>query len=529
MTLDFELPPLDATTRPAFDTAAKARQWAQEQALANPVQVQTELQHQLDLLNRTALPVTERIGIHDALRPLLDLVQEESAKRWSGKPLPLLHGEQNAFETARALRSTFISGALRGVADSTDSKQKATALQRALVALGGQAFELLRGRQQPGPDFWRRLHQLMFLAESSGVATLAVTDPARYGSEPTTATAAWAETVLLHASSPFELPLRHFLWMARWARRWAGRMTLGTAPSKDPGAVPLYVDLTSDLSPRHTPFAGEGARFLLTNDVRVTIKKRVALLGEGRTPAELQLGDDCVQPACENLLKSLYQRWCKGGAQRGSERQGNDASGRVIFGVEDIHYHLSGGKRLQQPAQHTIADLRREREEMATFGKVQTERTEIDDRPAPPIEDQWLIRDESATGLRLSRPVSAIGARVALGQLAAVEPPGAKHFFLGAVRWVMRDHSDRLQIGAHLMPGPALALPVRVQGEPWRHGFMLPPLAARSEPACVVVPTGTFRTDRVIEIRGGGIVKQIVLRRLLERGTDYERASYESA
>ena len=39
-------------------------------------------------------------------------------------------------------------------------------------------------------------------------------------------------------------------------------MTLGTAPSKDPGAVPLYVDLTSDLSPRHTPFAGEGARFL---------------------------------------------------------------------------------------------------------------------------------------------------------------------------------------------------------------------------------------------------------------------------
>ena len=529
MTIDFDLPPLDAPTPPAFDTAAKARQWAQNQTLTNPAQIQADLLKQLDLLNRTALPVAERIDILDALKKLFTFVQEESAKRYVGKPLPLLLGEQNAYDGVCALRAAVIAGQLRCVADGLDTKHLAVALQRALAALAGEAFELLRMREQPGPALWRRLHGLLALAESRGIATQPVDDPLRHGDEPTTPLAAWAEAMLLHAASPFELPQRQFMWMARWARRWAGKLTLSTTPPADLGAVPLAADILGDQPPRSLPCQGEGARLLLTGELRNSIKKRVALLGEGRTPAELQLGDDCTQPGAEQLLKALYQRWCKGGAPRGAERTATDVPGRAIFGIENAHYHLFGGKRLQQAAQTSIADLRREREEMATFGKVQSERTATDDKPAPPIEDAWLIRDESATGLRLTRPVAAAGGRLAQGLLGAIEPPGGKSFFLGSVRWVMLDGAGQLQAGVQLMPGPAMALTARVPGEPWRYAFLLPPLAARNEPSSIVVPSGLFRIDRAIEIKGGGVTRQIVLRKLLERGADFERASYESA
>ena len=110
MTIDFDLPPLDAPTPPAFDTAAKARQWAQNQTLTNPAQIQADLLKQLDLLNRTALPVAERIDILDALKKLFTFVQEESAKRYVGKPLPLLLGEQNAYDGVCALRAAVIAG-----------------------------------------------------------------------------------------------------------------------------------------------------------------------------------------------------------------------------------------------------------------------------------------------------------------------------------------------------------------------------------------------------------------------------------
>ncbi|MCK9283964.1 MAG: hypothetical protein M0P39_06740 [Rhodocyclaceae bacterium] len=530
MTFDFALPPLDAAEAPAFSNAAAAREWAQAQTISNPGRAQEALHKQIDLLNRTPLPAAERLEILDALKKLFTYVQDESAKRYVGKAVPLLFAEQAAFDAAHGLRRAFVTATLRCVADSLESDRLATALQRALAALAGEQFELLRARVQPDADLWRRLNGLIALAESRGLATRPVSDPLRYGEVPTSALAAYAEALLLHAASPFELPLRQLLWMARWARRWSGKLTLTATPPDDLGALPLAVDLLGAQPPRHLPYAGDGARLLLTGELRSSIKKRVAALADGCTPVELQLGDDCTQPACEQLLKTLYQRWCKGGTPRAAERTAADAPGRAAFGVATIHYHLSGGKRLQAPAQTSIADLRREREEMATFGTVQTQRREEDNEPAPPpIEDGWLIRDESATGLRLTRPLDGDGARIGHGLLVAVEPPGGKNFFLASVRWIMRDTERRLQAGVQLMPGPVLALAARIVGEPWHHAFLLPPLSARDEPASIVLPSGSFRIDRVIEVRGGGATRQIALRRLLERGADFERAAYESA
>jgi cyclic-di-GMP-binding protein len=138
--------------------------------------------------------------------------------------------------------------------------------------------------------------------------------------------------------------------------------------------------------------------------------------------------------------------------------------------------------------------------------------------------------DESAGGLRLSRPVAQTGRRIAAGQLLAVQPPGATGLRLGAVRW-LRLCGDELHAGLRLMPGAPQPLTLSATGltsavgPRYRPGFGLPAVEALQQPASVVFPAGAFRVERIIEILGHPST-QVRLKRILDRGSDFERAEY---
>lgn len=532
----FELPPLGGGEAPVFANAVAAKQWAHALPLANPADALFQLTVELDKLNRQALAPAERLAVLDALYKSISFALDESAKRYGGKPLPAVVGDQMVFDQAQTLRRACIHAALRALDDSRDdgdASVPAAALQRAVSHMASQQLDFLRARRQLPPGYWRQLHQLMALAEARGWATTAVRDPGRYGDSPTTSLAAYGEALLLHTCSPFELTTRQLSWVARWAKRWGAKLTLTTTPPASLDAMPITVDLASDQPPRHQPFSGPGARLLLTNDLRNSIKSRVALLGQGRSPAELQLGDDCVQPACERLLKQVYPRWCKGGLPRGAERKPENSPGYAIFGFEGIHYHLSGGKRLKQSAtMPSIADLRREREQLATFGTLSTHQpTVADPGDIPPVETDWQIANESATCVRMARAgdggsQGSKRARINLGQLVALEPPGASRPFLASLRWLLVDADGWLQAGARLMPGPVTAVAQRpADGDgAWLPGFLLPALPVTGEPSSALVPSGVFRVGRQLLLQEGGT---LTLTKLLERGEDYERVAYE--
>jgi hypothetical protein len=145
-----------------------------------------------------------------------------------------------------------------------------------------------------------------------------VNDPVRHGSAQTSALAAYAECNLLSTASPYELPARHLAWVARWARRWGAKLSLLKAPPEDirNRAVPLWVDLASDRPATYMSRNRPGGRWLETTELRKSLLARIALLEQGRAPAELQLGEDVTQPAASQLLQRVLQRWCKGGASR---------------------------------------------------------------------------------------------------------------------------------------------------------------------------------------------------------------------
>jgi hypothetical protein len=186
------------------------------------------------------------------------------------------------------------------------------------------------------------------------------------------------------------------------------------------------VDLGSSGPAGYVASPGPAARWLDTSEVRQSLKKRLNLLEKGTAPSEMQLGEDCVQPACGEVLRHVYRRWCKGGVVRGSERRPTDGKCVVVGGIEAIHYYLSGRKPFRQPGYSDDAALRREREEMATFGRVAPRRPDnFSQQQGFRAEDwqvleEWQTVDESAAGLHAARPSGLAGARFSPGQLVAV-------------------------------------------------------------------------------------------------------------
>ena len=525
--------------QPAFRDAEGCRAWLAGTPLTNPVQALAQLLRQLNLLNRANVDAGERLAILELLRKPLVQVQEEGARRFIGKPLPLVPPEQAAFDATQAVWRALLGGYVRCIESALAGNDQlrghlALLVQRGLATLAAAQFDIYRACFQPTPDHWRTLHQLFATAERAGLATTEVVDQVRQGRAPSSPLAVYAEVLLLHAASPHELPARHLAWVARWAHRWSAKVGLATT-SPEPGRTkPLCVDLASKEPAGYAPATGDGARWLDASSVSKSLKKRLTKLENAAKRAELQLGEDCTQPACGLLLAQVYQRWCKGGSARRHERLAADGRCDLVCGTDAIHYYLSGRKPFRQPGHANDDALRREREELATFGHIADTRLEacFSQQRGYQVEE-WRILDESPAGLQASREASQSGARIGQGQLVASRPHVGQYFLLGGVRWAMVTGDGRLLAGIRVMPGRPD--PVAVRGadaastrESYRPAFLIPAVEALNSPATIVIPPGHFRAGRMMELSGGPH-RQVVLVQLVDRGLDFDRATYQPA
>jgi hypothetical protein len=558
--MNFDLPATGTEQTPAFLNAIACNDWLGTVPLANAIQAQAMFLRQLNLLHRFTLSPTERFAILESLRGPVSDVQEDASRKFSGKPLPLAPHEQAALESTLSVWHMLALGYLRCfvalfsdradippapilqakrtliAGDAELAAKVALLAQRTLSVFADWQVDLCRGEQLPDPAHWTKLHQLLFAAETLGVATRVVNDPVRHGSAPTSALAAYAECNLLSTANPYELPARHLAWVARWARRWGSKLALLKIPPEDirNRAVPLWVDLESNRPASYAPQASGGSRWLETTELRKSLVARINLLEQGRAPAELQLGDDVTQPAAGQLLQRVLQRWCKGGVPRGHERRSASGGCSFIAGLEAVHYHLSGRQTFRAPSRDD-ATLRREREEFETFGDRSSHTGGVGNEDNSHIEkwevmDDWRLLDESATGLRITRPLKE-GVRVGAGQLIAVKLTDSQRFTLGNLRWALREGDNSLAAGIQLFPGEPLPAAVRTTDasgirDSWRQCFLLPEVVALHVPASVVVPAGTFRLDRSIEIMVDQQVKVLKLLRVLDRGLEFERCNY---
>lgn len=525
----FELPAPEATEQAAFTSAAACRAWLAGVPLTDCHQAQTLLSRQMYLLARTALPPAERLDILELLRETILFAQNGCARRFAGKPLPLARAEQAAYDASQALWQALESNYLHCLQAADETPGRAALIaQRALTVKTWALLDDCRAGFLPRPSYWRRLHQIYHAAEALQLCLQPVADGLRK-SRSTTAAAAYAEPLLIAAAHPLELGPKQLDLVAQWAQRWSGKVAILAAAPAEIKTPPLVVDLAGEQALLFKPARGEAAelRWLETSELRKSLKIRLAALARGDSPEALQLGKDCVQPACEALLKHVYRLWCKGGASPPKARHGV-ATCDLVGGMEASHYYVSG-KVFHQPG--SSAQLsKRELEEIATFGGIAAQHR---DEPSKKYAlEVWQMLEDGIAGMRLARPLSQPGLRLGNGHLVAVRPDGAKSFLLGVVRCVMAEiDQDRMIAVVRILPGTPMAVALRGTGvtaanEMFRQGFRLPAVLQLNEPASVLMPTGSFRPGRIIETYSDHS-REIRLSHLLERGSDFERADFE--
>jgi hypothetical protein len=275
-------------------------------------------------------------------------------------------------------------------------------------------------------------------------------------------------------------------------------------------------------------------RYVDVKRLAKSLRNRIGLLRKGESPAKLALGEDCVQPSCEQLLVFLYRQWCQARPPRDPERKRADEKAQCCTEFPAIHYYVSG-KVFRQPdgLGEGKEFTAKQRAEMEAFGRLRT--SDDDDYSVVHgfLLEQWQVEDESALGLRMARPAGSQGHRHSHGRLIAVKPGDAQSFILGQFRWLTQNDAGDIQAGVRLLPGLPAATAVRATGlnvkDPkWVQALSLTAVASVKAPPALVLPAGWFKPKRVIEVymEGQGAVR-VQLAEVIERGSDYERVAYE--
>jgi hypothetical protein len=523
------MPSFLPTQQPVVADAKSCEEWLARATLADPKQACHELTGLLESLEDVSPSEGAYFEILERLREPIVIAQAEHAKKFAARPLPLKEYEIAAFEQVYDLWTTLgrayrrlLRGALEDASPDVAGKEALLA-QRALDCVGELMLVHYRARREVDLELWQDLHQVYQTAEQKGAVMATVTAGHRSKSV-STCTEVYVRALLLSLANPYSLGSRELAWTRRWSTMWAYKVDLVSAAADAQGYA---IDLASNQPP--VWIKGESAkptvRFLETTNLRRSVRSRIKKLESGVDPQTLGLGKDCVQPEAGRLLSSLARVWIESPSQRQFTRRLVTGRTELTSGLEAIHLAL-GGKAFRSAARHWDY-TRRDAEQIYIYQGV-SPAAQVEEGATGFSSEKWETLDESANGFRLRRKGG--GERLALGQLVALKPEGARSFILCDVRWLMSGLDGSLTIGASALPGLGAAVAVRPASMPnnapeaFTQAFLLPNAAA--QPTSLVLPSGWYQHGRELEVREESDLKRVKLLGVVHRGYDYDRANF---
>ncbi len=519
-------------TRPPLPDLKSCNVWLASATLADPHLACSTLQTLLDELEDAPPQHAEYVQILERLRkPMLGAIRELE-KKFTAKPLAPNNSESLAFRQACDLWRTQqrAYGRLLRAAQKGAHPELSSSMALLAVRVIGAAAELViahcLARRRIDGDLWKSLHGAFSSTCSLGVSEHPV-GAARLNE---TASSIYVQPFLMSLASPYALPGRELKWLRRWISRWSYKVGVSPSPSKSASHA---VDVASraGASWRAATESGPSIRFFDTTLLGHTIRHRLASLKKGRGPASIGLGRDSVQPGAGDLLSTVLRRWCSPPAarefpRRDASRTPAEAGMDVAIGIAAAHFSISG--KLIPDAKKPWEYSRGSTDQIHIFGHTVAAGMSYPGGGVSSCIERWLPLNESANGFRLQR--ISPGARVTIHQLISLRPHGARQYMLAGSRWLVHETGDSLVIGARALPGlPATCTARQVSPDPTRvmpflHAFLM--AYGAGEPPSLVMPSGWFQRDRLLELTLEEKTIRIRLNELLDRGFDYDHASF---
>lgn len=535
------LEPTDDLAQPAFKDAASCTKWLSQLQLTNLNLAHGTLRKQLDELNRCPIRGSDRLQTLEALRETVAVVQNDFAKKLTGKKLPLSDEEFILLLSLSSLWQSMLNGYLRclQVAEAGDKQlvgETALLYQRCLQYSCLQIGDFLRTGCEPDGKIWPQFHSLYAHAESLDVHKEAVVDALYHAGHPVTCRTLYARTLLMHRARLLGLPRHHWHCAERWLAQWSE--TLSVEPrcsvSKD-DAPPLAVDLTGTQGLQSIRYARDShdMRFMAMVPLSKQIRVKTILLQQGQSPSQADLGDDLTNKDCIALLNKLHRCWCEARPDSLADVPREADVRHLCIGLEQIYAQIA--RKPFKPVKDVSKAIQDIQHQIETFGRVLDDTGQHDLKELGFLPEEWLVDEDSLTRGHLLRKTK-IGERLGANQIVSVSMPNSATLKLASLNAVNVTHSGHLYIGVNYLPGQPQAVVVRGNADSGSAqsgsapALILPAIEKLHIHASLILPRDWFVAGRVLELNLPDHSKQrVALGFSVEKGSDFERVSFTQA
>lgn len=515
-----------------FSDADGCRAWVARLPLTNPAQCHALLAAQVRLLPAATIAAAAKLEILELLRQPVEEAQSEMMKGCRGQPVPLEAKDRQAWEsvvgTWRAMAAGYDALIDAMASTAPDLATHAHLIcQRALCYTAAAMFECCHIYHAVSGDLWKQLHRLYVFSENAGLATTTVDDAIGRRTATTSCLATYVHVLLLHLAQPDALSVQQLDTVHRWLERWDGLVTLSPEPLAQSAIPALAVDMTSQKGAglaRQMPAAG--VRHLNLEALSKTLRQTAAALKQ-QTPAQLGLGD-LPREACEKLLLLLQVQWCAAGTGRVDERTPASIKVMISPNIASMHFHLTG-KAFRQPGGEITAA---ERQRLDMLGSVSEAGEQALASQRSAALETWVILNQSVSGFLGTRRKEEPGSRICYYQLVALQPAARKVMYVGIVQRLIVDEAGTLWIGLRIILGAPQAVTARiVEGAgKYDRALLMPEDAAHKIPASIVLLPGWYQANRTLGLHTDKEKqRRVKLRALLDKGVNFERATYIAA
>ena len=505
--------------------------------LSNPTVAHPSLAEFIESLIEAPPPFHVFVQLLEQSRTPLDRLQDEVARTFLNKAVPLGENEESSFQQVvrgwqRMARAYARCAQLDAGIDAEHANRVATILQRCIRYSGLSIIEHFRVRRELPIGLWLDFYGYYDSAEEWQIANLPVFEPADRLRQTSTCTIELVSILLSELAGPYTYSVLDIDRIVSWARLWAPMVSV--IPLQGDEIGPLYsVDLVKDSGIRlqrhetHSPTA----RRLDTNQLAQHIDSVREQLLHKVSPSRIGLGD-CLNAEARRLLDDLSRPWAQIAAPRRFRRRPAQGEALIASGFENLHY-LIAGKEFSQPLSGSVYS-RKEYDMLFAFRhRVDpTQQFFVDQGIRDVPADRWEVINQSAAGYRLIR--RSAGQRVMHKQLIALRPPESDRFLLAQAHWLMQEREHSLVTGVEMLAGNPDAISVRVAsigGENNDHfvvSFLLPDVPTMNSPTSLIIPSGMFQNGRILEMHTTTIWR-VRLTGLLQKGSDFDRVSYVMA
>ncbi|MBI5611544.1 MAG: hypothetical protein HY942_00530 [Gammaproteobacteria bacterium] len=412
-------------------------------------------------------------------------------------------------------------------------------IERAIRYLG---LSLLHSYQAylPYPaGVWREIHGLYRYAEENHGHTALVACTAASDAAKTTITTSYLQTALLGVCSPYQLPPNECVQIHAFLGLWADKAHITPALDVTDTAGHFLIDLSADLPPIVFPHdikpkAAPHLRHLVSLELARGAHALIGRLQKGEAPRTLNIGSDCIDTACIDMLQRLLKFWGLSAGRQFSRRPKKDSLLSVCTGLKAVHF-FSDGQRPFAPPESSEAPADADVE----IDLQGPPRHALDmDNAARTVPEEnfrierWRIRDESAAGLSLLH-LGEESVAVRVGDLLGILNEDSGIWRVGVVRWLKNPEMAMLEMGVEMLAPAAHPAAVKpLVGEDrstsaYSQALLLPAVEALRQPLSLIIARGSYQPGQELWLADGqGRPRRVRPLHVIERSAAFEQLAF---